>query len=151
MAFKNEDMPRFRREMKQELIDRRLSHGPSRTANSIKLERRISNFDGETCWLNSTLQMILCAMDHNPYHHMFSTLGMELQRAQTQGLIDPRYIFVSFNQDHIWTMAGLDLLLSWLDSLYFGAIHGQVWAILGLCLAKLTLKLARLLISSRLN
>ena len=92
MAFKNEDMPRFRREMKQELIDRRLSHGPSRTANNIKLERRISNFDGETCWLNSILQMILCAMDHNPYHHMFSTLGMELQRAQTQGLIDPRYM-----------------------------------------------------------
>ena len=83
-------MAENRRIMKNELISGRLSNdNPQHESQGFK--RKISNFDGNTCWLNSTLQLILCGMDFFPYYQMHSSLGKELQSAQTLSLIDPTF------------------------------------------------------------
>ena len=53
------------------------------------MKRRISNYDKQTCWLNSCLQLILCGMDHLADIQLNSLLGKELTRIQKQNLIDP--------------------------------------------------------------
>ena len=46
-------------------------------------KRRFENPDMATCWLNSCLQLVLCAMDQNSGGHVFnSELGIELERLQ---------------------------------------------------------------------
>ena len=54
--------------------------------------RRISNFDGETCWLNVILQMMLCLLDYIPHQILVSPLGKMLRLAQSQSFIDSREI-----------------------------------------------------------
>ena len=49
--------------------------------------------DGETCWLNAILQMILSAMDHqSSFEEMNSSLGRQMLSFQGKTLIDSRPI-----------------------------------------------------------
>ena len=84
-------MVALRRHFRKELLDKSLVEDNIRSSLAI-FNRRIINFDGETCWLNVTIQMLLCAMDYSPHHTMYSTLGKELLSAQTQDCIDSRTI-----------------------------------------------------------
>ena len=85
-------MPEIRKRIKRELLENKISEDSLHIQRSMGYNRRISNHDGETCWLNSSLQMILTALDRSPNHSLTSRIGKELQVAQTQSLIDPRFM-----------------------------------------------------------
>ena len=48
------------------------------------------NADGETCWLNVLLQLLLWALDYDTAHALFSPMGKLLEKSQAQALIDSR-------------------------------------------------------------
>ena len=54
--------------------------------------RKIMNSNGETCWLNSGLQMILCSLDHSQSFQSVSSLGFNMELNQAEELIDPSTI-----------------------------------------------------------
>ena len=70
--------------MKNELINGVISREEFHNSQIHSYERKILNLDGETCWLNSVLQMIFIACDHSPSVIFQSTLGSQIQTAQTQ-------------------------------------------------------------------
>ena len=61
-----------------------------------KFQRRFRNPDMATCWLNSCLQLVLCALDHNSDNHVFnSELGLQLNKLQLNvrgGSLDPTFV-----------------------------------------------------------
>ena len=70
-----------------------ISPRPS-TENQI-FRRRFKNPDMATCWLNSCLQLLLCAMDQKKDEEFNSELGTELKNLQTnqsQDCLDPTIV-----------------------------------------------------------
>ena len=90
--FKHNNMPDFRRQIKNELLTGRIQDDPCHHMDNSKYHRRISNHDSETCWLNSCIQLLLVALDYSPNFVMSSSLGKLLELAQSKTLIDPRPI-----------------------------------------------------------
>ena len=70
-----------------------ISSPDSETEDNQIFKRRIMNPDMATCWLNSCLQLLLSAMDHQlPDIHFNSELGTELRNLQINasgGYLDP--------------------------------------------------------------
>ena len=85
-AFSNANMPALRRQMRKELLDQVLCINLDQTPK--RFDRRITNVDGESCWLNVILQMFLCALDYSPHHALWSGLGKKLESAQIKSSID---------------------------------------------------------------
>ena len=89
--FSSRDMPNIRRKIAIELHERQLSREEAMIPMAGNFQRKISNFDGETCWFNSILQLILNAFDHERIKSpMNSMLGLMLKNHQMETLIDPR-------------------------------------------------------------
>ena len=85
-------MPGIRKAMKREISLGYLSQDINQTPQTLRYNRKIKNRDGETCWLNSSIQMILTALDFSPNFTMFSPLGTLLGMAQMENMIDPTSI-----------------------------------------------------------
>ena len=89
-AFSSQDMPTIRRRLKKEITDGRIVN--ETISEDDHLNRRISNFDQETCWLNACIQLLLNGLDHSPGILLESVLGKELITMQNQHFINPMYI-----------------------------------------------------------
>ena len=89
-SFSNSDMVSLRRLMRRELMEQSISEELLTQSINMKFSRKITNYDGETCWLNVLLQMLLSALDYDPARVFFSELGTMIQAAQTQPMIDSR-------------------------------------------------------------
>ena len=92
LDFACKSMSEMRRSMKNELLSGQLKVSSPTVPQSQSYNRKIANFDGESCWLNSSLQLILVALDYSPNFTLSSSFGKLLEYAQTQTLLDPRQI-----------------------------------------------------------
>ena len=91
--FDNSNMQSLRKKMSSELFEGELTPDEIVIPVIGDFSRRISNPDGVTCWLNSMIQLILNALDHqNRRLVMVSALGQLLENFQEESLIDPRPI-----------------------------------------------------------
>ena len=116
--FSNSDMPSRRLLIRREIMQNSLTEIQVRTPEATRPEqasrkdqqpsrrqdlkrpsgstgtfrRKITNSNGETCWLNSGLQMILCSLDHSQSFQSVSSLGFNMELNQAEELIDPSTI-----------------------------------------------------------
>ena len=98
ISFSQKDIPNLRKQMKNELILNRLQAQQIENFCS-NFSRKTLNMDGESCWMNSCLQLILNALDHSEVHvEFFSTLGNQLRVSQTETMINPQ-VFKEIFQD----------------------------------------------------
>ena len=84
-------MKNIREKISKELIEGELTPDEVNIQLPGRFVRKISNFDGVTCWLNSLIQLLLNAFDHQSNRvSMESRLGKMLEKSQSESLIDPR-------------------------------------------------------------
>ena len=87
--FSNADMPAIRQLIRKEILQNYLTEQQSIVERHCeKFRRRFQNKDAATCWLNSSLQMILCAIDHSQGFRPQSNLGFKLELALTELITD---------------------------------------------------------------
>merc|ERR1712081_119229 len=78
--FSNADMPAIRQLIRKEIRQNYLTEQQSIVERHCeKFRRRFQNKDAATCWLNSSLQMILCAIDHSQGFRSQSNIGFKLE------------------------------------------------------------------------
>ena len=80
-------MPEIRRRIKKEIQQHNVNLDV--TNECYGMQRRILNYDQQTCWLNASLQLLLCGMDYIANIQMNSMLGMELNILHGQHFINP--------------------------------------------------------------
>ena len=80
-------MAEIRKRIRKELKDENIRVEGKSDVDGMK--RRISNTDRQTCWLNASMQLILCGMDYSSNVQLNSLLGRELQNLQNKDFINP--------------------------------------------------------------
>ena len=74
-------MAELRKITRKEILDGALSDIDFTEERGVTFDRKIENRDGVTCWLNVTIQMILCSMDYSQDFSASSALGYKLETA----------------------------------------------------------------------